>query len=121
MLIVTYIFVLLAIVVTNNSELVCPGFGFIRPQQPCVNQCSTDNDTCGSGKKCCYTPETPCDYLCLIGKQNIAKPGTSPPSQFAQTDRNWRLCDVDNDCRCKQKCCSNMCGTLMCISLIENN
>jgi hypothetical protein len=118
---VPYLLILLAILVIVKSELVCPGYGFIRPQQPCVNECSPDKDTCGSGQKCCYTPLTPCGYRCLIGKQNITKPGTCPPSQSDQSNPNWRLCDghfcdVDGDCKCKKKCCPNMCGSLVCIA-----
>ena len=117
---ITYIFVLLAIVAITNSELVCPGFGYMRPQLPCVDQCSPDNDTCESGNKCCYTPETPCGYRCLVGKENIRKPGTCPPSQSGQTNPNWflcdgHMCDVDSDCQGAQKCCPNMCGSLVCI------
>jgi len=118
---ITYIFILLAIIACADSKLTCPGYGFIRPQEPCVNQCSPGNDTCGSGKKCCYTPETSCGNRRLVGKDNVAKPGTCPPSQSDQSDPLWRLCDghfcdVDNDCRCKQKCCPNKCSSLVCIA-----
>jgi hypothetical protein len=90
---VTYIFAPLAIIAFTESELICPGYGFIRPQEPCVNQCSPDKDTCGSSKKCCYTPETPCGYRCLADKDNVAKPDTCPPSQSNQSDPIWGLCD----------------------------
>lgn len=117
---VTYIIALLAIIAITDADLICPGYGFIRPQEPCVDECSADKD-CGSGKKCCYTPEAPCGYRCLVGKDNVAKPGECPSSQSEQTDPNWYLCDghfcdVDNDCRCKKKCCSNKCGSKICIS-----
>lgn len=117
-----YLFVLLAMIaITVNAELICPGFGFIRPQQPCVNQCSSDKDTCGTGQKCCYTPVAPCGYRCLASKNDVAKRGTCPASQSEQNHPYWRLCDghfcdVDSDCSCKKKCCSNMCGTKLCIS-----
>ena len=117
----TYIFAFLILVTVINSELVCPGFGFIRPQEPCVDQCSADNDTCGSGQKCCYTPQSPCGYRCVVGKQNVTKSGSCPSRDSDQSDPNWFLCDghscdVDNDCRCKKKCCHNKCGSSICIS-----
>lgn len=120
-----YFLILLAIIAITKAELVCPGFGFVRPQQPCVDECSTDNDTCPSGKKCCYTPLTPCGYRCLVGKENILKPGTCPLPESNQDESIWllcdaNLCDVDGDCRCKQKCCSNRCGSKVCIAPAKN-
>ncbi|UJR25114.1 hypothetical protein I4U23_006473 [Adineta vaga] len=117
----TYIYVLFALVTIANTELICPGFGFIRPQQPCIDQCSPDQDNCETGKKCCYTPEAPCGYRCLVSKNDVEKPGHCPSPQSEQTHQYWRLCDghfcdVDSDCSCKKKCCSNMCGTKLCIS-----
>jgi hypothetical protein len=118
---ITYIFALLAIIVIADAEFICPGFVFIRSQQPCVDECSIDNDKCGLGKKCCYTPETPCGYRCLIDKDNVAKPGKCPSPQTDQNNSKWYLCDghdcdVDNDCRCKKKCCPNKCGSTLCVS-----
>ena len=118
---IPYVLALLAIVVVAKSQLVCPGYGFIRPQQPCVDDCSPDKDTCGSGQKCCYTPLTPCGYHCVVAKQNITKPGNCPSPQSQQSEPNWNLCDanlcdVDGDCPCKKKCCRNLCGAPVCIA-----
>ncbi|CAF1199054.1 unnamed protein product [Adineta steineri] len=108
-------------VAIGNAKLICPGYGFIRPLEPCVDQCSLDKDTCGAGKLCCYTPQSPCGNRCLIGKDDAGKKGTCPSSQSEQKDPKWGLCDghfcdVDNDCSCKKKCCSNKCGSKICIS-----
>lgn len=116
---------LLAIVTIANSELVCPGYGYIRPIQPCVNNCTVDGD-CSYGQKCCYTPVTPCGYRCLQAKENKPKSGTCPPSQSDQNIMDWllcdaHLCDVDGDCKCKKKCCPNKCGALVCISPEKKN
>ena len=118
---VAYLLTLLAIVTVAKSELVCPGFGFIRPEEPCVNDCSPDKDTCASGTKCCYTPLKPCGYRCLVAKENIPKRGTCPSPDSDQDDSIWLICDanfcdVDGDCPCKEKCCSNKCGSKVCIA-----
>ena len=119
---ISCILISLAIFTIANAALVCPGYGFVRPQEPCVDQCSTDNDTCGTGKICCYTPLTPCGYRCLVGKNDVAKPGKCPsPSSEQTNNNNWYLCDghfcdVDKDCQCKKKCCPNKCGTPLCIA-----
>lgn len=120
----TYIYVLLALTTLARAELICPGYGYVFPQQPCVNQCSPDNDNCETGKKCCYTPYTPCGYRCLDGKNNITKSGQCPSTQSEQTNPNWYLCDghfcdVDSDCPCKKKCCANKCGSKICISAVK--
>ncbi|CAF1118281.1 unnamed protein product [Rotaria sp. Silwood1] len=120
MSLIAYIFVVLSIVTIANTELVCPGYGFIRPQQPCVDECSPENDHCDVGKKCCYTPLEPCGYHCLVGKDNVAKKGKCPLPSSKQNHQYWNLCDghfcdVDNDCPRKQKCCPNKCGTPLCI------
>lgn len=122
---VTYFLVLLTIVVAVKAQLVCPGFGFVRPQEPCVDECSTANDTCSSGKKCCYTPLTPCGYRCLVGKVNVTKPGVCPSRESNQEESIWllcdaNLCDVDGDCPCKEKCCSNRCGSNVCIAPVKS-
>jgi len=119
--IVAYFIALVAIITFANSSLVCPGFGFIRPQEPCVDQCSTENDTCPEGKKCCYTPSTPCGYRCLDAKLNVTRAGSCPSTESEQNYPLWYLCDgdfcdVDSDCRCKKKCCRNKCGTTICIN-----
>ncbi|CAF3310015.1 unnamed protein product, partial [Rotaria sp. Silwood2] len=75
---IAYIFVVLSIVAFANTELVRPGYGFVRPQEPCVDKCSPQNDSCKGRKKCCYTPLKPCGYSCLIPKDNVAKNGTCP-------------------------------------------
>ena len=104
-----------------DGELICPGFGFVRPQEPCVEQCNPQNDTCSEGKKCCYTPMEPCGFRCLEGKENISKRGICPSPVSEQEPMNWYLCDghfcdVDGDCPYKKKCCSNKCGSKICIS-----
>jgi hypothetical protein len=119
-----FVVVLLAMICIIDAELICPGFGFIRPQQPCVDSCSTSNDTCAAGQKCCYTPIAPCGYRCQVGKDNKPKPGSCPSSQSEQTISNWylcdaNLCDVDSDCSCRKKCCANKCGSKVCIKPLK--
>lgn len=122
---ITYVLVLTAAMATiSHAEYVCPGFGFIRPQTPCVDQCSYTNDTCGTGLKCCYSPMTPCGYRCVVPKNNVPKAGTCPSQDSEQSDPNWYLCDghfcdVDTDCPCKKKCCRNKCGTPLCMSPVK--
>ncbi|CAF1118300.1 unnamed protein product [Rotaria sp. Silwood1] len=118
---IAYIFVVFSTVIIANTELVCPGYGFVFPKPPCIAKCSPTKDHCRAGKKCCYTPLRPCGYRCLVGKDNVAKNGTCPPPSSNQTNSKWDLCDfhdcdVDNDCQYDDKCCLNKCGASMCIS-----
>ena len=115
-----FVVVFSAMICIIGAELVCPGFGFIRPQQPCIDSCSEANDTCPTGQKCCYTPVAPCGYRCQVAKVNKPKAGSCPKSQSDQTTSDWflcdaNLCDVDGDCGCRKKCCPNKCGSKVCI------
>ncbi|CAF1061764.1 unnamed protein product [Rotaria sordida] len=120
---IVYIFVVLSIIAIAiaNPESVCPGYGFVRPEEPCVDECKSESDTCDTGMKCCYTPLKPCGYRCLVGKDKIDKNGTCPPQDSDQDNFDWYLCDghscdVDYDCPCGKKCCPNKCGSKLCFN-----
>ena len=113
---------LLLIIVTmvNGGAKVCPGYGFIRPPEDCHSTCSTDNDQCPTGKKCCFRIEEPCGFQCIVPKDNEPKKGICPSPSSSGTDANWYLCDghmcdIDNDCPGVQKCCLNLCGSPVCV------
>ncbi|CAF4366203.1 unnamed protein product, partial [Rotaria sp. Silwood2] len=89
MSIIAYIFVVLAIVTVANTDLVCPGYGFVRPQEPCVDKCSLESDHCPNGKKCCYTPLKPCGNRCLVPKDDTPKDGTCPLPKSHQDAPYW--------------------------------
>jgi hypothetical protein len=121
MAVVSCLVILLSTAVLVGGDMVCPKLGGFWPAaKPCVNECSPDKDTCETGKKCCYTPETPCGLRCLVAKNNKPKIGKCPPSNSEQKDMNWYLCDihlcsVDRDCGRRKKCCFNKCGGYVCI------
>jgi hypothetical protein len=109
-----------------RTTFVCPGYGYWAyelAKKPCTDQCSAQNDTCGTGKKCCYSPVSPCGFRCMIPKDNTPKAGSCPSrNSMMAMIRNpaWGVCDdhqcdVDKDCRCRSKCCANKCGSLICI------
>ncbi|UJR22587.1 hypothetical protein I4U23_025632 [Adineta vaga] len=106
-----------------NAEKICPGYGFVPRPENCTSTCSADNDQCIKGLKCCYRPTEPCGYHCIEPKTNITKQGKCPTVKV--DDPMWylcdaHLCDVDSDCRGKQKCCSNMCGAKICTGPLLN-
>ncbi|CAF0884714.1 unnamed protein product [Rotaria sordida] len=78
----------LSIIAIANPELVCPGYGFVRPEEPYIDECKSESDTCDAGIKCCYTPLKPCGYHCLVGKDNVAKAGTCPPQDSDQDNQD---------------------------------
>ncbi|CAF0836455.1 unnamed protein product [Adineta ricciae] len=108
----------LIIVSCVNMEKVCPRHGFIHQQQNCTATCSTVHDQCANGLKCCYSYTQSCGYHCTKPKDNIPKRGRCPT--IKTSDPQWYVCnehdcDVDYDCPGRQKCCSNICGSKVCI------
>ncbi|CAF0802110.1 unnamed protein product [Didymodactylos carnosus] len=108
----------------STEKYVCPGFGFVRPQTPCEDSCK-DDTTCKSGLKCCYSPlikdNRPCGSHCIQPKENIPKEGQCPDSKSKPESSLWgicdiHMCDIDGDCKGKEKCCRNTCGGPVCIA-----
>jgi hypothetical protein len=112
--------------IVNAGEKVCPGYGFIRPPKDCKSTCSMENDECPFEKKCCFNMEQPCGFHCIVPKDNEPKIGKCP-SPFSQVDNQyWMLCDghfcdVDSECPSAEKCCSNFCGSSVCVHPVHNN
>ena len=112
------VILLLAISFISTAK-VCPSNGFVVLPTNCTSTCSTRRDRCGTNKKCCYRIAKPCGFHCIKAKHNMKKAGECPTSQ--SDDRLWSICDfstcdVDNDCEDTKKCCSNLCGSKICIS-----
>ncbi len=119
--------VLLLLLRFISTEKVCPSYGNMgsenRYSSSCFDQCSSDNDQCESNTKCCFFLTHPCGHRCIVPKDDQHKPGVCPSPNCNQIDILWsmcdiRLCDVDNDCPDKQKCCSNKCNTRICLTPI---
>ena len=111
----------LIVSVVNTRDNVCPGYGFIRPPENCNSTCSPEKDECPLDKKCCFRIEQPCGFHCIVPKLNEQKPGKCPATSSALDNLEWSLCDgrqcdVDNDCKNTEKCCQNLCGSLICIA-----
>ena len=121
MSVVSCLVILSAINLIAGANMVCPyANAFWHPPQTCVNECSPDKNTCEIGKKCCYTPVSPCGLRCVVAKNDKPKKGKCPPTGSTQKDLNWilcdaHLCDVDGDCRSRKRCCQNKCGANVCI------
>ena len=118
----SYIILLILVIasIANAGKKVCPGYGFIRPPDKCESTCSIEKEECPQGKKCCFRVEQPCGFHCIIPKDAEPKSGTCPKSTTEQNNPYWGLCDghfcdVDNDCKGVKKCCSNLCGSKICI------
>jgi hypothetical protein len=115
------VLLLVLVSVANAGEKVCPGYGFMQMPENCKSTCSMENDECPSDQKCCFNMEQPCGFQCIVPKDNEPKEGKCP-SSFAHVDNpSWLLCDghfcdVDSDCKDAEKCCSNTCDALVCIS-----
>jgi hypothetical protein len=119
--------IILLLIIFISTEKVCPSYGNMGSEDrysSCFDQCSPDNDQCESNKKCCFFLTHPCGHRCIIPKDNRSKSGICPSPNCNQIDILWsvcdiRLCDVDNDCPDKQKCCSNKCNTRICLTPIS--
>jgi len=111
--------ILLLIISLTNARKICPSHGFVPQPRNCKSTCSQIDDQCPIDTKCCYHIGQPCGFHCIIPKNNIKKSGQCPT---LQTDNpSWFLCDaffcdVDNDCQGLEKCCSNSCGSKICLT-----
>ncbi len=110
---------LLLVISLASAEKICPGYGFVRRPENCTSTCSTSDDRCSTDTKCCYRITEPCGFHCIVPKDNVKKSGQCLNSQM--NNSLWYLCDVhicdvDNDCQGIEKCCSNSCGSKICIT-----
>lgn len=110
--------ILLLIISLINTEHICPGYGYVAEPVNCSSTCSQTNDQCPIGRKCCHRIEEPCGFHCIISKDNKKKLGECPTRVTGKL--SWLLCDavlcdVDDDCQGTEKCCTNVCGSKICL------
>ncbi|CAF0776608.1 unnamed protein product [Adineta steineri] len=101
-----------------NTEKICPGYGFVKFPENCTLTCSTSNDQCTNGTKCCQRLTEPCGFHCIKPKDDVKKSGDCP--QLQANNPFWFLCDghycdVDSDCKGMAKCCTNICRSKICV------